>query len=119
MATAMRLLLLLALFVYAAAKKGKGSASKGGLPDLSNLDMSSMSQMMFQVMDLDKNGYVTHEEFEQAGSMAAAASPDGLSHEDAFKNMDKDGDGKITPDEAAGVFSNLQNMMKGLGNTDL
>jgi Ca2+-binding EF-hand superfamily protein len=73
----------------------------------------------FEEFDLDKNGYLHKEEFIEARTKRITERAKegrmmrGLSNMMEFEDLDKDGDGKVTPDEfAQGVAVHRQEHLK-------
>jgi Ca2+-binding EF-hand superfamily protein len=73
----------------------------------------------FEEFDLDKNGYLHKEEFIEARTKRITQRAKegrmmrGLSNMMEFEDIDKDADGKITPDEfASGVAAHRQQHMQ-------
>mmetsp|Transcript_63353 Transcript_63353/g.77537 ORF Transcript_63353/g.77537 Transcript_63353/m.77537 type:complete len:147 (-) Transcript_63353:160-600(-) len=127
-------LLVLFSLVFAKPKGGKGE----GLDNLANmaeqlknagddpektqkaLNMmdpdsigDSMANMMVTAMDKDKDGVLSQEEIASV-PLGDDKSMQGKA-EDMFGQMDLDGDGEVTRDEARAYFSKLGSTLKSMG----
>lgn len=67
---------------------------------LTKEELGKDREPMLEKHDADKNGTIELEEWIKARSEAPARRPGGDARGDAFKNMDKDNDGKISKEEA-------------------
>merc|ERR1712151_84949 len=82
-----------------------------------------MGQMMFEMMDKNKDGVLTKKEVASltdsmggaGGADASVPKPKKEEADQMFKQMDADGDGKVTRKEADKVFDMMKSMMSGGG----
>merc|ERR1719210_1139144 len=106
--------LLLSPFLLGAdgKKKGKKSKPKDGMPELpEDVNLEEMSNMMFDMMDTNKDGKLSREEVKKMGQKVVKEKGDTEDEiddqgENIFQQLDKNGDGKITRKEAQTLFEN-------------
>ena len=112
------------LSVEAAAKKKSKKGKGAGLPP----EMGSMGGMMIMMMDRDGDGKLTKEEFirhDMDGPGASEENPQRVgspeqmfpmeNQEEMFGQMDSNGDGVVTKDEAEAIFGEMEKMMGSSG----
>mmetsp|Transcript_4944 Transcript_4944/g.11531 ORF Transcript_4944/g.11531 Transcript_4944/m.11531 type:complete len:166 (+) Transcript_4944:116-613(+) len=87
---------------------------------LSQLDASSlgesMASLMVQSMDKDGNGILTEEEISGIAIPAGVDTDTITKAKDMFVQMDGDGDGQVTGEEARKYFSKLGDTLKGMSS---
>eukprot|EP00434_Breviolum_minutum_P019584 symbB.v1.2.017277.t2/scaffold1325.1/size176917/3 len=72
----------------------------------------SMANMMVMAMDKDQDGVLSEEEI--ATMVQSGETENKGKAEEMFEQMDEDGDGEVTRDEAKVYFSKLGNTLQGL-----
>jgi len=91
-------------------KKKPPPGAGGGGQTIGKQDPDSMAEMMFNMMDKDKNGTLSPEEM-------AAMGGAGAEMDSSFKAMDSNGDGSASKVEVAAFFKMISSMegMGGMG----
>ena len=111
--------LLLAGYSTALAQESNSDSGSGAAPGMGQGRGMGRHMPTFEEFDLDKNGYLHKEEFIEARTKRITQRAKegymmrGLSNMMEFEELDKDGDGKITPDEfSLGVATHRQQHMQ-------
>jgi len=92
-------------------KKPRGGTSDG-------MNFEGMGDMLFPMLDKDKDGRLSKEEVVAMGAMVGGgggADAGAESSEQAFQQMDTDGDGWVSKAESLAFFAQMASMMQGMG----
>lgn len=105
---------------YPEKKKKKATGGMPGMPG-GMPDMSNIGEMLFPMLDKDKDGKLSMAEYQTmaslmggmgGGAAGGAETPDPAA---AFKQMDLNGDGELTKEEVSGFFKMVSSMMGKMG----